>query len=254
MSGDGLSDIAADVAFPAKGRGSGDRHDRAVRMTPMASLIAACAVFVGSHFLLSHPLRAPLVARLGARPFTGLYSLVALAGFAWMVLAYRAVPPEAPLWAPPAWAWMPASLLMLFAAILFVGSLFGNPAMPEAKVTDWAPRGVFAITRHPMMWSFALWALVHGAIWSTPANLVLTGAILILALGGAAGQDAKKAALMGANWRGWVARTAFFPFAGRSALGAMAPRWQVMAGGILLWLAATWAHGPLGGMAVGLWH
>ena len=58
-------------------------------MTEMASLIAACVAFVGSHFLLSHPLRAPLVARLGTGPFMGLYSLVALASFAWLVVAYR---------------------------------------------------------------------------------------------------------------------------------------------------------------------
>lgn len=223
-------------------------------MTPMASLIAACVAFVGSHFLLSHPLRTPLVARLGARPFLGVYSLVALASLVWMVIAYRAVPPQAPLWVPPDWGWMLASLVMLFAAILWAGSLVGNPAMPEAKVSDWAPRGVFAITRHPMMWSFALWAIVHGWMWATPANLMLTASILILALGGAAGQDAKKAKLMGANWRGWVARTAFFPFAGRAALGAMWPRWPVIAGGVLLWLVATWAHGPLGDMAVGLWR
>jgi uncharacterized membrane protein len=223
-------------------------------MSPMASLVAACVAFVGSHFLLSHPLRASLVARLGARPFLGLYSLVALATFAWIVVAYRGVPPQAPLWTPPDWGWMPASLVMLFAAILLVGSFFGNPAMPEARVSDWAPRGVFAVTRHPMMWSFSLWAIVHGWIWSAPANLVLTAAILILALGGAAGQDRKKAVLMGAKWQGWVSRTAFIPFTGRSALGAMWPRWPVLAGGVLLWLIATWAHGPLGGMAVGLWR
>jgi len=223
-------------------------------MSTMASLVAACVAFVGSHFLLSHPLRAALVARLGARPFLGLYSLVALATFAWIVIAYRAVPLQAPLWVPPDWGWMVASLVMLFAAILLAGSFVGNPAMPEARVSDWAPRGVFAITRHPMMWSFSLWAIVHGWIWSAPANLVLTSAILILALGGAAGQDRKKAALMGAKWQGWVSRTAFFPFTGRSALGAMWPRWQVLAGGVVLWLVATWAHGPLGGMAVGLWR
>ena len=30
------------------------------------------------------------------------------------------------------------------------------------------PRGVFAITRHPMMWGFALWALVHAIVNPTP--------------------------------------------------------------------------------------
>lgn len=40
----------------------------------MMLLIAATA-FVGTHFLMSHPLRAPLVSRLGEKGFLGLYSL-----------------------------------------------------------------------------------------------------------------------------------------------------------------------------------
>ncbi len=31
----------------------------------MGEVLIAAAAFVGTHFLLSHPLRAPLVARLG---------------------------------------------------------------------------------------------------------------------------------------------------------------------------------------------
>ena len=49
-------------------------------------------VFVGTHFLLSHPLRAPLVAQLGERGFLILYSLVAIVTLGWLVIAYRAAP------------------------------------------------------------------------------------------------------------------------------------------------------------------
>ena len=44
----------------------------------MNSLIAASVAFVGLHFLLSHPLRKPVVARTGERGFIGIYSLVAM--------------------------------------------------------------------------------------------------------------------------------------------------------------------------------
>lgn len=41
---------------------------------PGAGQVAlAAAAFVGSHFALSHPLRGPLVARLGERGFLLLY-------------------------------------------------------------------------------------------------------------------------------------------------------------------------------------
>ena len=77
--------------------------------------------------------------------------------------------------------------------ILFVGSFVGNPALPGAPRVS-APSGVFAITRHPMMWGFALWAIVHLIVVATPKALLFDGAILFLALVGSVGQDRKKAA------------------------------------------------------------
>lgn len=221
----------------------------------MAVLIAACVAFVGSHFLLSHPLRAGLVKRLGAQPFLGVYSVVALATFAWIILAARGVPVQAPLWNAPQWVWAVGSIVMLLASILFVGSLIGNPALPDAKLAAARePRGVFAVTRHPMMWGFALWGFVHIGVWPTPANIAIGLAIIVLALGGSVGQDAKKARLMGDAWRVWVSRTAFVPFTGSAPISAWWPGWGVLAGGLLLWLMATYAHPWLGAPAVGLWR
>ena len=47
-------------------------------MTPQMGLLFSAIAFVGLHFLLSHPLRGPLVRAMGERPFQGLYSLVAI--------------------------------------------------------------------------------------------------------------------------------------------------------------------------------
>lgn len=223
-------------------------------MDPMTSLITACIAFVGSHFLLSHPLRAGLVRRLGARLFMGLYSLVALVTFAWIIVAARNMPPEAPRWIAPGWGWALGSVFMLIGSIFFAGSLIGNPALPEARLAaDRAPRGVFAITRHPMMWGFALWGVVHIAVWPTPSNIAIGLSIIVLALGGSAGQDAKKAKLMGDAWDGWVSRTAFIPFTGPAPVAAWWTGWAPLAGGIALWLLATWAHPMFGAPAVGVW-
>jgi uncharacterized membrane protein len=225
----------------------------------MESLIAACTAFVGFHFLLSHPLRGPLVKALGERGFQGAYSFVALAGFAWMVLTFRAIPPEPLWWMPSDALWLAATVAMLLASVLFVGSLFGNPAFPGRPDTGAAPApsGVFAITRHPMMWGFALWALVHAAVFPTASNAVLTAAILTLALVGAALQDRKKAMLQPGVWTQWQARTSYLPFAAQFA--GKAP-WtlgdtRALVGGATLWLIVTWAHVPLGGgMAAGIWR
>lgn len=225
----------------------------------MESLIAASVAFVGLHFLLSHPLRKPIVGAVGEQAFLGLYSLIALGTFAWMALAFRAIPPEPLWWTPDDALWAAATAVMLVGSILFVGSLFANPAFPNPKggghEAIGAASGVYAITRHPMMWGFALWALVHFAVFPTAANLVLTAAILILALVGAALQDAKKIRLIPA-WRDWRSRTSYWPFAAQIA--GRAP-WSLggapaLIGGVVLWLAASWAHLPLGGPLAGVWR
>ena len=224
-------------------------------------LIIALTSFVGTHFLLSHPFRAPLVKALGANGFMGLYSLIALGTFVWVVQAFGAAPSAAPLWAAGDGLWALASALMLIGSILFVGSLFGNPALPgpPGKINTARPaRGVFAITRHPMMWGFALWALVHLLVSPQPKVLALTLAIGFLAIFGSVGQDAKKAALMGDGWRDWSSRTSFLPFgnqiAGKSSWATAWPGRTVALAGILLWLVATYLHPVLGAPVAGIWR
>ncbi len=230
-------------------------------MQPMSLLITTCVLFVGSHLALSHPLRPGLAGRLGERGFMIVYSIVAIATFVMIVQAWRGMPPEPPLWVVDDPLWALASLLVLVASILFMGSLIGNPAMPApnaAAAAQAAPRGVFAITRHPMMWGFTLWALAHALVMPTPGQIVLSATVAFLALVGSAGQDAKKARLMGDSWRHWAARTSFVPFArqvaGTTPWRDAVPRGHALFGGIVLWLAATWAHGALGFMVAGIWR
>ncbi len=222
--------------------------------TALANLIAASTAFVGSHFALSHPLRAPLVRIAGEKAFPALYSLVAFAAFGWLIMAFRAVPPAAPLWDGLAKGpWIIATLLMLLASVLLVGSFQGNPAMPApgaAALATKGPHGVFHSTRHPMMWSFALWSAAHVLVSPTPRVIVLSLAMAILALVGSHMQDRKKAVLMGSVWHGWQARTSYLPRLG--ALGkAGTVQWL---GGIALWLVATWAHSWLIEMPAGVWR
>lgn len=221
----------------------------------LANLIAAALAFVGTHFALSHPFRSGLVKRLGANGFMAFYSLVALATFGWMVLAFRALPMvDAPLWngtGEPAWAL--ASLLMLVASVLLAGSFQGNPALPDPRAANLArkaPHGVFKVTRHPMMWSFAMWSAAHVLVSPTPRVLVLAGALAFLALVGARLQDNKKFASMGAAWESWERHTSFLPRLTALPGAGLAP-WL---GGLALWLGATWLHLWLVGIPAGIWR
>lgn len=226
----------------------------------MNTVILACIAFVGTHFLLSHPLRAPLIRAIGEKGFLGLYSLVAFATLGWIVVAYRAAPPAPLWWAQSDAIWIAGSILTLIAAILLMGSLIRNPALPhpEARAAADVPAatGVFAVTRHPMMWAFALWGVAHILVFPEPSNVAVAGAIVVLALVGAALQDRKKAALQPGFWPEWQRRTSYWPFVaiarGNARFGGFGL--HTLAGGLVLWLTATWAHIPLSGWAAGVWR
>jgi len=222
-------------------------------------VLAAAAAFVGSHFLLSHPLRGPIVRRVGEGAFQGLYSLVAAAMLVWLVLAYRAARPTALLWPVGDGLWAVVSAVMLLASVLLAGGAIGNPALPTGGAPARFPqaaRGVFAITRHPMFWAFALWGLCHIAVYPMTKNIIVALAVILLSLVGAALQDRKKEALEPELWPVWEAQTSYWPFAaiatGRARLGGFGL--PALVGGLVVWLVATWAHIPLSGFAAGVWR
>lgn len=228
----------------------------------MESLIFALVAFVGSHFILSHPLRHPLIRTLGRSGFLGLYSVVALATFAWVVIAYTKAPTVF-LWTPPAFFYPLTNLVMLVALILFVGSLIQpnpmmvHPVSPEGAVVappnlPKAPRGVVAITRHPMMWGIGLWAISHALVNGDAATLALCIGIAVLALGGAVLQDRRKAAEFGADWNRFASETAYVPFGAQAAKRlpwrTVWPGWLVVVGGVSLFVALAFFHEALFGV------
>lgn len=224
-------------------------------MDPLTSLIAANVAFVGGHFVLSHPLRGPLVGTLGEKGFLGLYSLFSLATFAWIVLAFQALGPGGPvLWDGQGTApWIIASLLTVLATALLLGSLRGNPALPQTgadAIAQARATGVFAVTRHPMMWAIGIWAVAHVLVMPNPRTLVTAGSMGVLALVGAALQDGKKRKLLGEAWTRWEAQTSYWPRLG--ALGGIGIGLWIAA--IVAWLLFTWLHIVLAYVPAGLWR
>jgi len=218
----------------------------------LINLIAANVAFVGTHFIMSHPLRSAMVGALGELGFQIAYSVVSLATLAWVYFAFAAAPP-ADLPGSGDAGWIIATLLTLPAMILFAGSLFGNPALPTPMAEAQAraePKGVFTITRHPMMWGFGLWALSHIALFWSWRTMITAVAIGVLALVGAALQDAKKRAIMGDAWHEWESRTSYWPrLSGFARAGALP--WVL---GIALFAGLSWLHIQIAGIPAGIWR
>jgi uncharacterized membrane protein len=224
----------------------------------LIGLAIAEAAFCGSHVLLSSTRwRGALRDQLGERGFLGLYSLTALVTLAWFVMAYRRAP-QVPLWPMQPWMVLVPVMAMPLAAILLVGGYTTrNPTavgMERAATADDPAPGILRITRHPVMWALALWALSHIPPNGDVASLMLFGGIAALALGGTVLIDRKKRLALGSNWPAIAAITSNLPFlaliARRTGL-----RWRDIGllrvvAGLLLYAVLYLAHPMLTGMRV----
>jgi uncharacterized membrane protein len=184
-------------------------------MEPMGLLVLATAVFVATHFVPSTPLRSGLAAVLGEKGYLGLYSVVALAALVWMTWAYIRAPYER-MWVGDEFrVW--ALVLMPVALVLVVaGGMTRNPSavrQESALATMGEPRGILRVTRHPIQWGIALWALLHVIVRGDTASLVFFGGFALLSILGTLLIDARKNRNLGATWQRFASATSNFPFA-----------------------------------------
>lgn len=180
----------------------------------MTSLLVWVAAFVGSHFLLSSvPVRRPLVAKLGKKGFAALYSVVSFVTFGGMIAAYRGTVPR-PAWSPPpAGRWVP--LLVMPVALLFLVAGFSTPSATSAGQERQAakgPRGILAVTRHPALTGFSLWALAHLAADGDSRVMTIAAGMLVLSVGGMFHIDARRDLDGDEAWRTFRSQTSRFPF------------------------------------------
>lgn len=217
------------------------------------ALIGACALFVGTHFLLSHPWRRPLMRAIGDQAFTAIYTIIALVTFTGVIVAFDRAPAAPPLWDGAALVpWVLASILTIVALGLLLASFNRNPALPLTNIAGLStrrPTGVFLITRHPMMMAIALWAVAHILIAPTPRTIVLTLTMGFLALYGAHMQDKKKLALNKREWGVWMQRTRFWPDVKK--LGAIGIVWIIA---LIVWVGVTGMHKWLADTPAGIWR
>lgn len=191
-------------------------------MTDFLPLVLFSVLFVAGHFLLSAlPVRDRLVALLGGEgSFVPLYATLAFIGLGGMVWSY----PRAPvvwLWqGPRALAWVPLVAMPLAFWLLVESLTRKNPGavyQAERSLAASRPRGLFAITRHPGLWAFALWAASHLVVNGDVASVIVMGSVLVLALGGAHHIDRRRRVKLGAGWLDYVRHTSFLPFAALAA-------------------------------------
>jgi len=180
-------------------------------------LALASFVWFGIHaFVAGSELRWLVVERLGQRAFFGTFSVFSLASFGFLIASYRNAG-FYPLWfAPPPIRWLPL-LAMPLALVLLVGAFsVPNPtALGAERVlqrTD-AARGVLRITRHPFLWSVALWSGAHLLVTGHVAAILFFGSFLATALRGTSSIDEKRRRTNKAEFARYAEVTSNLPFA-----------------------------------------
>ena len=180
----------------------------------MTQFLLALALFLALHTVPAIPaLRARLVAAMGRRAYLVVYSLVSLLTLAWLFHAALQLD-FVPLWDPAPWqAWFPLILTPLALVLLLAGLMSPNPASITLRKPDLGPGAITTVTRHPVLWGFALWAGSHLVPNGDLRSLLLFGALLAFALLGMLITDRRSRRRLGAQWAKIDRTTSVLPFA-----------------------------------------
>src|SRR5438105_11902234 len=179
-------------------------------MEPTLAIVCLWLVFGGTHVgLATRAVRDPLVARLGELGFRAVYTLVASATFAGLVMFYAAHRFEG---APGLALGRYAPLRVLLMAVVGVGvvlqvmGLIGYPRSPTsvARPRVQPARGVARITRHAFFVGIALLAGAHALLATRLVGTVFFLALAALAVAGSWHQDRKLIALRGRPYADYV--------------------------------------------------
>jgi uncharacterized membrane protein len=230
-------------------------------LSGLTDLLAATAVFVLGHLALSsQPLRTPLIERLGEGGFRALYSVLVLAAFVWMLLAYGRAP-RSDLWLPPEWMRWVVVALMPLAVFLVVGGLTtqsptlvgGDKAMERAGSRT-VVQGFLTISRHSFLCGTALWAFLHLLANGDDATIILAGGILVLSLAGMVHIDQKRQVSLGAAWGPIALTTSRLPFLaavqGRTDIDWRGIGWWRPLLALVLYLLLLFGHPHIAGAPV----
>jgi uncharacterized membrane protein len=223
----------------------------------MISLLIAAVFFVGIHvFVSGTSLRGVIVARTGEKAYQAAFSAVSLLGLIWLGWAFAAAEP-ARLWEEAGWA-RPITQVLTLLAFLFVAIGIATPS-PTAVGGEAALRegvtakGILRITRHPFLWGVAIWAVAHLLVAKDLADLILFGALLLLAVVGPPSIDAKRSRAFGEQWTRFAESTSSVPFLaisqGRNTLELAEIGWRRLAMALVLYVAFLGAHPWLFGVS-----
>ena len=189
----------------------------------MTLLILGLVIFLGVHStrIVADGWREATIARIGEKPWKGVYAVLSIVGFVLIVIGYGASR-QSPvvLYTPPTWTRHLAALLTIPAFVLVVAAYVPLNSIKRA-------------VGHPMVAGVKIWALAHLLANGALADVLLFGSFLVWAV----------LSFTAARRRDRVAGTVY-------PVGSSARNAITVAVGLVAWAAFAFAlHRPLIGVS-----
>jgi len=217
----------------------------------MIQFAIALVVFLALHAVpAATGLRRRLIARLGRPLYIGLFSITSVAALAWLVWAALEAP-HVPLWPSSRATALVPVIAMIPACVLLTMSVTRHNPLSVSFVgggLDTARPGILALTRHPILWAFFLWAASHAIANGDLVALVMFGGFAVFSLAGMKLQERRARRLMTPEAFAAAMAVARGGLADRLTRAVSVRSGIEFAFGIVLYAALIHLHGPVIGI------
>lgn len=225
-------------------------------MDPTLAIALWAVLFVGTHVAISsNAIRPRLAATVGEQPYRGIYSLVSLATFIPLVIAFGRHKHAGPmLWdlrGVDPLRWLTWLLMLLAFTFLAAGLMNQSPAGMGGAGRKVTPLGVLKLTRHPGFVAFSLFGFAHMLMNGYLGDVIFFATFPALSIIGGIHQDGRKEQELGDYYRKLEAETSFFPglaiIDGRQTFTAMDLPWTAITVAMMLTVVTLILHPMLFG-------
>ncbi|WP_160012432.1 NnrU family protein [Rhizobium sp. 18055] len=179
----------------------------------MISFFSAFAIFLLLHSIPALPaIRAGIIGRLGRPAYFIGYSAASVAALVWLFSAALSLD-YIPLWDLHPWqAVVTFALAPLGGFLVIAGLLSRNPLSVSVRSSE-EVAAVARITRHPVLWGFAIWAVGHIVANGDLRSVLLFGGFAMFALGAIPMTEKRARRRLGDRWSALSRNTGIVPFA-----------------------------------------
>ena len=134
----------------------------------METMILGLAIFFAIHLLPTFStLRNALFAKLGEKPYKGIYALISFVGL-YFIVTGKGDAEYIDMWEPATWSYVVTNACMLLALYCLVAMHMQS--------------NLKRFTAHPMLWGITFWSCGHLFTNGDRASIVLFGSFLVYSL------------------------------------------------------------------------